>query len=512
MRELVWIVEEPGLDDCLRLAKCFKNIYVDSRVLSARELYEVISKNKKDAELLPTLVIFGDSIPSPLKAALRKWRASFIAQEKKIFPLFIIVSKPEGKHESVQRNLDEFTIDYYVQRVETLFGPTVLKNYIRKATDARELARSDAHIGNSPAMQAVKAKIERVKDIDSTVLITGKSGTGKELVAKEIHRRGSRSPHPMVAINCAAYPDTLLESELFGYDKGAFTGAYQSGRKGLLETAGKGTVFLDEVSEMSIPSQAKLLRVIQEREFHHLGSSQTLKLSARIIAATNRDLQECVRNGSFRDDLFYRLNVIPIEVPPLRERVEDIPLLIWYFGMRLASKYNVEFKKCDEDVLEILMRYEWPGNVRELHNMLERCYVLGTGNEIIYGDLDKEIIKWNENKERGLSTSDGSLPSSSQRSKEPKGFDFYNADHMALLKKALLELKGNPKKTGTRLTEEHGFLGMRSGAAIKNRAGLDKANMRNFIPEFAEWYSENFPRKRSDKMLGHQSDNPAVGS
>jgi DNA-binding NtrC family response regulator len=240
-------------------------------------------------------------------------------------------------------------------------------------------------IGKSPSMQQVFDLIAQVAPRRSTVLIQGESGTGKELVAKAIHASSGRADAPFVAINCGNIPSDLLESELFGHVRGAYTGA-TSTKKGLFETADGGTLFLDEVATISLEIQAKLLRVIQEREFRRLGGLENIKVDVRIIAATNTDLQVAVRNGTFRDDLYYRLNVIVIKIPPLHERAEDIPLLTEHFIGKYAEEGHRINMYLDPAAMKILMDYDWPGNVRELENVIERAVVLSTG-DCISADL-----------------------------------------------------------------------------------------------------------------------------
>jgi transcriptional regulator with PAS, ATPase and Fis domain len=236
-------------------------------------------------------------------------------------------------------------------------------------------------IGQSPEWRQVLRKAAQVALTDTTVFLQGESGTGKEVVARFIHRASPRKSGPFVAINCAALPEPLLESELFGYERGAFTGAHQS-KAGHIELASAGVLFLDEVSEMSRMAQAKLLRVLQEREFWRLGGTRPVKANVRVIAASNRELHQAVAEGSFREDLFYRLQVFDIRMPPLRERRGDIPLLIHAFLQEFHRSTGCSSAGLTPDALEMLSRYEWPGNVRELHNALERAAILCEGGLI----------------------------------------------------------------------------------------------------------------------------------
>ncbi len=230
-------------------------------------------------------------------------------------------------------------------------------------------------VGKSRVIKYLRDLITRVAQTPTTVLISGESGTGKEVVAHEIHRLSRRSDGPFVKVSCAALPETLLESELFGHEKGAFTGATDR-RPGRFEVANGGTILLDEIGEISHAVQSKLLRILQEKEFERLGSTKTLTTDARLLAATNRDLRALVQSGGFREDLFYRLNVVPIEVPPLREHPEDIPMLIEYFLTRLSDQFPHRLKGVTDEAMNLLTAYSWPGNVRELFNVLERCAVI----------------------------------------------------------------------------------------------------------------------------------------
>jgi DNA-binding NtrC family response regulator len=233
-------------------------------------------------------------------------------------------------------------------------------------------------VGRSRVMEEIIQRAERVAETKSTVLITGETGTGKELVARAIHNRSAQRDMPLIRVNCAAIPESLLESELFGHVRGAFTGAATT-KKGKFALADGGTIFLDEIGTMSPALQSKLLRVLQEREFEPLGAERTEKIDVRVIAATNRDLRQMVAEGKFQEDLFYRLNVIPIELPPLRERRDDIPALVDHFLKKHAQRTGRRIERIDDGVLAQLQQYDWPGNVRELENVIERAVVLSTG-------------------------------------------------------------------------------------------------------------------------------------
>ncbi len=247
-------------------------------------------------------------------------------------------------------------------------------------------------IGESAAMQEVYRFIAKVAATDSNVLIQGESGTGKELVARAIHRNSSRGERPFIAINCAAITETLLESEIFGHEKGAFTGAVAQ-KKGYLEVADGGTVFLDEIGELAPQLQAKLLRVLQEREFVRVGGTRPVKVDIRILAATNRSLGQMVKEGKFREDLFYRLNVLGCKIPALRSRREDIPLLAAHFAQKYSAKCSRDIRGIADDAMTCLTRYDWPGNVRELENAIEHAVVLGSTKEIVRDDLPESMLE-----------------------------------------------------------------------------------------------------------------------
>ncbi|PJB44825.1 MAG: two-component system response regulator [Deltaproteobacteria bacterium CG_4_9_14_3_um_filter_44_9] len=245
-------------------------------------------------------------------------------------------------------------------------------------------------IGNSPKMKELFETLSMVTPTDATVLLLGESGTGKEIVANSIHQNSPRRENPYIKVNCAALPETLLESELFGHEKGAFTGAIYK-KRGRFELADGGTIFLDEIGEMSIPTQTKILRVLQEREFEAVGGTRTIQVNVRIITATNKDLEEEVNKRKFREDLYYRLNVVPITVPPLRDRKEDIPILAEYFLCKYNEKNKRSIKGFEPGVIDALIRYTWPGNVRELENIVERTVIMCRGEMISLNDLPSAI-------------------------------------------------------------------------------------------------------------------------
>ena len=285
------------------------------------------------------------------------------------------------------------------------FDMDELKITIRKALNIEQLNKEidylraqvferfdNSMIGNSQGMRDIYDIIDKVADTNATILITGESGTGKELIAGAIHNRSSRKDKPYIKVNCGAIPENLLESELFGYEKGAFTGA-QNRKAGRFDRAQGGTLFLDEIGELPLSLQVKILRVLQEREFERVGGTEVIKADVRIISATNKDLEKMVAEGKFREDLLYRLKIIPMEIPALRERKEDIPLLIDFFINKHSKEMNKGLVRIDEDAMEILLQYDFPGNIRELENIIERLVILALDGKVTAAVLPKEVIK-----------------------------------------------------------------------------------------------------------------------
>ena len=281
-----------------------------------------------------------------------------------------------GAYDYLQKPFDINEVSLIVRR---LFEHQELASRVRSLEERQELR--ERMIGRSPAMREIYKTIGRVAASDASVLISGETGTGKELAANLIHQNSARRNGPLIKVNCAALPETLIESELFGHEKGAFTGAVAQ-RKGRFELANKGTIFLDEVGEITLPVQKKLLRVLQEGEIERVGGSTVIKVDVRVLAATNRDLLQEVEQGRFREDLYYRLNVINIHMPPLRERKSDIPILVEHFLDKYRYKPGAPPTKISEEALERLQAYDWPGNVRQLENEIERAVVLSQGNVI----------------------------------------------------------------------------------------------------------------------------------
>jgi DNA-binding NtrC family response regulator len=326
---------------------------------------DILKKVKGNSPQTEVILITGHASAETAVKAMKEGAYDYITKPLNFEELQIILTKAMEKRQLLNENV-----------------------YLRK--QLREKYVFANIVGNSPAMQKVFSRISRVTNTESTVLVLGESGTGKELVAKAIHFNGPRKDKPFIAVNCAAIPETLLESELYGHLKGSFTGAIRD-KIGKFEAANCGTIFLDEIGTMPMHLQTKLLRVLQEQEVEKIGSTRPVKLDVRVISATNINLEEEVKKGNFREDLFYRLNVIPIVIPPLRERVEDILALSKYF----IEKYCAEMKRpvmtISKEALETLELYHWPGNVRELENMVERIVALTDGDSITLQDIPANI-------------------------------------------------------------------------------------------------------------------------
>ncbi len=309
----------------------------------------------------------------------------------------VIMITAHGTVDSAVAALKAGAFDY----VTKPFEQEELKKVIAKAARAHELERQNVHgptegerpplVGQSAAMRQVFDMVSRVADSPSTVLISGESGTGKELVALELHRGSSRRDKPLIKVNCAAIPKDLVESELFGYEKGAFTGAVGS-KPGRFELADGGTLFLDEIGEIPVEMQVKLLRALQESEFERVGGIKTLRVDVRLIAATNRDLKTLIGEGRFREDLYYRLAVVPVSLPPLRERRGDIPALVEHFIAKYDRRLGKRVERVDDEAMQMLLAYSWPGNIRELENLMERSVLFADG-PVIHGSSLPDALR-----------------------------------------------------------------------------------------------------------------------
>ena len=346
-----------------------------------------------------------------------------------------------------------FEIDDLLATLRRVFEHADMSNEVSalRLELGKSAAERERIVGSSKPMMEVFKLIGKVASSDATVLITGESGTGKELVAEALHRASRRNPHPLVKVSCAALPETLLETELFGHEKGSFTGAMTM-RKGRFETANKGTIFLDEIGEMTLATQTKLLRILQEREFERIGSNVPIKIDIRVITATNRDLAEEVDKGNFREDLYYRLNVIHIDMPPLRERKDDIPLLVEHFLVKYRHGPGAIPTTISEDALTRLVDYDWPGNVRELENAIERAVVLSRGNPITVEHLPfSSRIETKGRKVRAEGTDDEAASDEGASNGSGSFKDRVSGLERQLIKEALDRAGGNRTKAAEEL-------------------------------------------------------------
>ncbi len=345
-----------------------------------------------------------DLILLDMKMARMDGIATLTALVQSGHTLPVVVITAFSSVESAVEAMKKGAFDYITKPIDI----DELKLIIIKALSFQKLSEENKHlrerideqfafgniIGNSQAMQEMFETLKLVAPSDATVLITGESGTGKELIANALHENSSRKEYPFIKLNCAALNENLLESELFGHEAGAFTGA-AARRKGRFELAHRGTLFLDEIGDMSLPTQAKILRVLQEGEFERLGGAETISVDVRLLAATHKDLQVMIEEGTFRQDLFFRLSVVPINLPSLCERAIDIPDLISFFLKRYAEKNRKDIKRFHPEVISLLMQYKWPGNIRELENTIERAVILCLGEQITPRELPPQLLSEN---------------------------------------------------------------------------------------------------------------------
>src|SRR5215831_16984724 len=370
------------------------------RVLEAmlrREGYEVITA-ANGQEALSGMTAGVHTVITDLKMPVLDGMALLKRLSSDYPDVPVVMITAHGSVENAVEAVKLGAFDY----LEKPFEQEQIRQVVAKAINTYALARRDARpeepsvrgrfrlVGESHAIRQIFAVVEKVANQPSTVLITGESGTGKELIARALHENSSRHGGPFIKINCAAIPKTLMESELFGYEKGAFTGAVGA-KPGRFELAHGGTLFLDEIGEIPVEMQVKLLRVLQESEFERVGGIKTIKVDVRLVTATNRDLLQDIAGGSFREDLYYRLNVVPIHIPPLRERREDIPLLLDHFLAKFNDRLKKQIGSVSADAISRMGSYHWPGNIRELENMMERTMLFCEGPEIQVADLPPEI-------------------------------------------------------------------------------------------------------------------------
>ena len=387
MKPIVWIIDdEPGI--CISLSLALKKDYEVSTFHTAAPALERMKRDRCDVVLLDLKLQEEDGMEVLRQIKQEHPEVSVIMMTAFGSIGSSVEAVKAGAYTYLTKPLDLEQLRLFLTQIlevrkmdeEILF----LSNELRSRQTFRKI------VGESPAMQKVYARIHQVKDVDASVLITGESGTGKELVARAIHDEGKRSGQRFIVVNCAAIPENLLELEFFGYKKGAFTGAAQD-RKGKLELADKGTLFLDEIGDMPLNLQGKLLRALQEKEFSPVGSTEVRQVDVRIISATNQDLKAMIAQQKFREDLYYRLNVVNISMPPLRDRTEDIPLLCAHFLKESSTEMNKNIQGLTAAAQDACMRYPFPGNVRQLANILEYAAIVCSTGFVDIGDLPEEV-------------------------------------------------------------------------------------------------------------------------
>jgi len=378
-------------DEGLRKQVCWalKDSYKLSQAADRAQMNYILQKNSIDLVLLDLHLPPRQSTPEEGMKALEEIKR--INPETKV-----VVITGDKEEETSLKAINNGACDYFskpliLEEMKIVLNRILcIQNLERQNQQLREkLVRKYEFaqmVGKSKKMRQLFRMIEKIARADCTVLLRGESGTGKELISRAIHHNSVRKEEPFVVINCAAVPESILEAEFFGYEKGAFTDAGYK-KKGMFEVADKGTIFLDEISDMSLRMQAKILRVIEEKRFNHLGSTKPIQVDARILAATNKDLEKMIQQGTFREDLYYRLNVVSVLAPPLREKKEDILLLAQHFLTKYTAHHGKKVKSISPQVMDHLRRYSWPGNVRELENAMERAIVLSSGEIILLEDL-----------------------------------------------------------------------------------------------------------------------------
>ena len=387
--------DEVGARESLRMI--LKNNYVVFLAKDAEEAMLQIKEHSPDVILLDIILPDLDGLKLLEKIRQNEPDAIVIMITATKTVKTAVEAMKLGAYDYVTKPFDVDELRLIVSRALSTQALEQEVRYLRKEIDRNFVFENI--IGKSKVMKEIFTMVRQIADSKSTVLVMGESGTGKELISRAIHYNSNRKNYPFVTINCAAIPETLIESELFGHEKGAFTNAIEK-KLGRVEVANQGTLFLDEIGELSLATQAKILRFLEEKEFNRVGGSKTIKVDVRLIAATNRDLNQLLKKGLFREDLYYRINVVPIIIPPLKERKEDIPSLLDHFIQKHNEEGNKKVKGVSKEALELIMNYEWPGNVRELENLIERAIAL-TSNEYIQPD-ELPIPLTNSSKINGL--------------------------------------------------------------------------------------------------------------
>jgi len=381
------------VDDEKNITKSISNIlkregYETVLAYNYEEGKEAVFNKPIDLALLDILLPDGDGLELLKELAEKKRNFTVVMMSGHGTIETAVEATKLGAYDFLEKPI---SLDKLLITVENGLRLKVLENENVKLREEVEKNRDD-FIGESPAMKDLMRKIETVAPTNGKVLITGENGTGKEMVARAIHEKSKRADAPFIKVNCAAIPNELIESELFGHEKGAFTGAHQA-KAGKFELANGGTIFLDEIADMSLDTQAKVLRVLQEQEFERVGGTYSIQVDVRVITATNTDLPSRVEDGKFREDLFYRLNVIPFHIPPLRERLEDIPPLVKYYFEKFANEYDRAFKELSESAMELFIAHPWPGNIRELKNLFERIIIMIPEDQLNFDMLEELFVQ-----------------------------------------------------------------------------------------------------------------------
>jgi two-component system nitrogen regulation response regulator NtrX len=437
------IDDEAAIRDSLRMILEYED-YLFSGAASGQEAIAAVQRERPDLVLL--------DIKMPGMDGMEVLRKLHALDET----LPVVMISGHGTTATAVEAIRSGAVDFLDKPLSSERVIVTLQNALRQSelrSENRELklAMESKYeiVGQSPALQKVLDSVRRAAPTNATVLLLGESGVGKELVARTIHRNSTRAGQRFIQVNCAAIPEELIESELFGHEKGSFTGATEK-QIGKFEQADRGTIFLDEVGDMSPKTQAKVLRVLQEQEVERLGSARTIKVDVRVIAATNKKLEEAVERGEFREDLYFRLNVIPIVVPPLRERREDIPSLVQHFTRRMAEEHNVKPKRFDGQAMDALRQYRWRGNIRELRNTIERVMIMTPDDVVRMDDLPVEVRR-GDSARPAESAAAGGADVSSPEPLPPAGAgtlrEFKDASERAYLVQKLRENNWNISKT-----------------------------------------------------------------
>jgi two-component system nitrogen regulation response regulator NtrX len=446
-RRILVIDDEGAIRDSLKMILEYEDYHFVGAA-SGQEGLATVQKERPDAVLL--------DIKMPGMDGMEVLRKLHALDET----LPVIMISGHGATATAVEAIKSGAVDFFDKPLSTERVIVTLRNVLKQSELVAEnrdlkIAMESKYeiVGQSPALRGVLESVQRASPTNATVLLLGESGVGKELVARTIHRNSPRAGQRFVQVNCAAIPEELIESELFGHEKGSFTGATEK-QVGKFEQADRGTIFLDEVGDMSQKTQAKVLRVLQEQEVERLGSARTIKVDVRVIAATNKNLEEAIERGEFREDLYFRLNVIPIVVPPLRDRREDIPRLAQHFAKRTAEEHNLKPKRFDAAAMEAMTRYRWRGNIRELRNTVERLMIMTPADTVRVEDLPSDI-RSGESSARPqvpVSSSSEAAPASAARvDAQPAGAgtlrEFKDAAERAYLVQKLRENNWNISKT-----------------------------------------------------------------